>query len=82
MSNTPPSMHKPIPMGTRVSHKTGYGTGYPDFTGTVVGIASIHAIYHYIVALDLGIVVDGEIHTALSVPGTLLVGTDGKSFAV
>lgn len=72
-----PTMHKPVPMGTRVRRPLDRGTGYPHFVGTVVGIASCHVIYHYIVVIDQPIDVDNEMHSTISVPGTLLDSEDG-----
>ena len=46
-----PTLHKPIPMGAKVRVPDNY-LGRPA-TGEVVGIASMHVIFIYIVLLDV-----------------------------
>ena len=41
-----PTLHKPVPMETRVRYA---GT---DHVGTIVGVASMHVVFMYIVLLD------------------------------
>jgi len=73
-----PTLHEPIPMGTRVIVPAAY-CGAPK-VGTVVGIASCHVIFHYIVLLDephetcLGLV------RAVSVSGCDLRGELGEDW--
>jgi hypothetical protein len=48
--------------------------------GTVYGISSEGVIFNYIVHLDSPVLVNGEMHLALSVPGTNLMGVDGTDY--
>lgn len=50
MSTPKPTMHRPVPMNTHVVIPALF-LG-KEVTGTVVGIASVHVIYQYIVQLD------------------------------
>lgn len=49
-----PTLHKPVPMNTRVALPEEWLGRH--VTGTVVGIASIHVVFQYIVLLDSPIV--------------------------
>lgn len=77
-----PTLHKSVPLQTRV--RTIKDSGYPVVTGRVVGVASIHIIFTYIVLLDEPILLPGaweevERHDAITVPGTALETEDGTS---
>lgn len=50
MTRLTPTLHKDVPLQTRVRVDAQY-LG-KEVTGTVAGIASIHVIFHYIVILD------------------------------
>ena len=75
MNSPGPTMHKHIPMGTYV--RTREDSGYPKVSGRVVGIASMHIIFIYIVLLDSALIVDNEMHEAITVLGTQLESVDG-----
>ncbi len=49
-----PTLHKPVPMNSRIALPEEW-LGKPA-TGTVVGIASLHVVFQYIVLLDSPIV--------------------------
>ncbi len=49
-----PTLHKPVPMNSRVALPEEWLGRHA--TGTVVGIASIHVVFQYIVLLDTPIV--------------------------
>lgn len=71
-----PTLHKPVPMGARV--KITENSGYPPVSpGTVVGVASVHILFHYIVLLDTPFDTEYGPQRALSVPGTHLETEDG-----
>jgi len=63
-------MHPDYPMELRVVIDKSIHPNNP--TGTIVGIASMHVIFCYIVLLDKSLIVEGETYRALSIPGTLL----------
>ena len=76
-----PTLHKPIPMNTRVRVvKDFWGSGIQEnqFVGTVVGIASMHVIFIYIVLLDTPALDPdfGEIR-AIPIGGSGLESEDG-----
>lgn len=75
-----PTMHKPIPMGTRV--RLVKDSGFPNNLGMgeVVGIASMHVIFNYIVLFDEPFQTEYGTHRAISVMGTLLEKEDGSNF--
>lgn len=65
-----PTMHEDFQMETAVVVDE---TVYPGaITGTIIGIALMHVIFHYIVLLDVPIEVEGETFRGISVSGTLL----------
>lgn len=72
-----PSMHKPIPMGTRVRVPAGYACAN-EIVGTVVGISSWHVVFMYIVLLDEALDTDYGFQRAISVHGASLVSEDGS----
>lgn len=71
-----PTLHKPIPMESRVLVPAHY-CGVVK-SGTVVGIASCHLIFNYIVLLDEPHNTEFGTIRAVSVAGSLLTGTDGS----
>ncbi len=82
ISAPPPTLHKSIPMGARVvlpEHYLGLKQGKLR-EGEVVGVASCHVIYFYIVLLDVPVESPYGVLKAMSVPGTELVGTDGNDW--
>lgn len=66
-----PTLHDEIPLGSRVIVPASYCSTEP-VSGRVVGIASIHVIFQYIVLLDTPIESEYGLNEAISVPGTLL----------
>lgn len=75
-----PSMHKPIPLGTKVVIPKNSGYVSEDHTGEVVGISSQHIMFTYIVLLDEPIVNEYGINKAICVIGTQLENLDGSNF--
>lgn len=77
MSNdsTYPTLHKPIPMESRVVVPASY-CGEPR-RGTVVGVAACHVIFWYIVLLDEPHEAPFGAVRAISVPGCELDGEGG-----
>lgn len=70
-----PSLHKPVPMGSRVKIPEYY---IPNSkTGTVVGISLMYVIFTYIVLLDEPIDSEFGKISAIAVHGTELVSEDG-----
>jgi len=63
-------MHPDYPMETRVIVDESVHPSKP--LGTIIGIASMHIIFCYIVLLDSPVMVQGETYRAISVPGILL----------
>lgn len=75
-----PTMHRPVPMNTRVVIAPGY-VQRDAVKGTVRGIATMHVVFQYIVVLDEPIQTDqGEIG-AVAVTGPSLTGEDGTQYA-
>lgn len=72
-----PTLHKPVPMGAEVIVPAEY-TGRTR-KGKVVGIASIHVVFQYIILLDDGEEIESEygIQRALTVAGPALEAPDG-----
>lgn len=68
-----PSLHKTIPLNTRVS------IPLINRVGLVVGISSMHVIFHYIVLLDEEYEIPEGKVKAVAVSGTELWSEDGKS---
>ncbi len=80
----PPTLHKPVPMGTRVlvpEHYMGLKDGKP-YEGEVVGVAFFHVIYSYIVLLDAPFESSYGVIKAVTVTGGELVGTDGTDWKI
>ena len=65
-----PTLHKPIPMNTRVRLDTSIYPG--NILGTVIGISFQHVIFGYIVLLDEPITYMDDTFGAISVPGPQL----------
>ena len=81
-----PTLHKPIPMNTRVRLPRYFSDPFrtPIF-GTVVGISSIHEIqadpfiFTYIVLLDVPLTISYGVVKAVVVSGPELESEDGKT---
>jgi len=74
-----PTLHHPIPMGTRVVLPDHYGpAGASPPHGTVQGIAMAHLVFSYIVVLDHQMVLPpyGTVQAVVAT-GPELVGEDG-----
>jgi hypothetical protein len=74
-----PSIHKPVPMGARVVLPEHY-LGRPNVTGTVVGIASLHIFFTYIILLDAEIQTEYGPQKAVVVLGQELRGVNGEDW--
>lgn len=71
-----PTLHKPVPMGTRVKVQAGYVK--PEaVTGTVIGVSFMHVVFGDIVLLDHEIDTEFGIQRGVSVIGTALESEDG-----
>jgi hypothetical protein len=78
MSALAPTLHKPVPLQTRVQIPESYlGPTATSFTGRVVGIASMHVIFTYIVLLDQTLQTDEGPTDAVVVPGSDLMNEGG-----
>jgi len=71
-----PTPRKSVPMGTRVVSPGGY-CSTEVVKGRVVGIASVHMVFHYIVLLDSPIETEYGTQGAITVLGSLLEGEGG-----
>jgi hypothetical protein len=71
-----PTLHRPVPLQTRVRIPQDY-LGY-EATGTVAGIASIHVVFQYIVILDTPHPSDYGVNTAITVGGPQLMNERGE----
>ena len=71
------SFHHAIPMEARVVIPAGLHTNNAQ-SGTVIGIASMHIIIHYIVLLDEPLITEYGTMRAVAVQGTLLTAADGS----
>lgn len=76
MPRITPTLHKDIPLQTRVRVDKMY-LGH-EASGIVAGIASLHVVFHYIVILDAPHVLDGETYTAITAIGSHLMDESGK----
>jgi alpha-D-ribose 1-methylphosphonate 5-triphosphate synthase subunit PhnL len=77
MTKLLPTLHKEIPMNTRVAFPVGYSRKEQSL-GRVIGIARHHAIFMYIVLLDKPTTsLYGE-ESAIVVSGTDLEGETGE----
>lgn len=77
-----PTFHKPIPMGTRVIIHTNFLGALEPNHGEVVGIASMHVFFMYIVLLDVPLKTEYGLQKAVAIPGMGLMGENGTSFEV
>lgn len=71
-----PTLHKPVPMQTRVKIPI-YYLGEQQ-TGTVAGIAFQHVVFAYIVILDEPFFYQAEFITAITVLGSELMDENGE----
>lgn len=76
MERLMPTLHKPVPLQTRVRVHESY-LGH-EVRGTVAGIASQHVVFMYIIVLDEPHVFDGEAFTAITVVGSHLMNENGE----
>lgn len=65
-----PTLHKPIPMDSRVRIQESF-LGEETY-GTVIGVSSMHVIFTYIVLLDSPRTADFGTYRAVAVHGTEL----------
>lgn len=74
-----PTLHHPVPMNARVIIPDYYGPFVK--TGTVVGVASMHVVFTYIVLLDKPHNdADFGLISAVVVNGAELEGVDGTNW--
>jgi len=74
-----PTLHKPIPLQTRVVVPELYlGPNQKSYRGKVVGISSQHVIFTYIVSLDCAIQTEYGVTTAITVDGANLMDENGQ----
>lgn len=73
-----PTLHKPVPMNTRVVIPALYAG--EERRGTVVGIAFVHVVFSYIVLLDEPVDTPYGSQRAITVPGGDLTGEDGSNW--
>lgn len=76
-----PTLHNPIPMGTKVKIPDHY-LKEKGVTGVVAGISSIHVIFIYTVILDREVSSTYGNIRVLCVPGTELEGLDGENWRI
>ncbi len=74
-----PTMHKPIPMNTRVVVPKHY-INKENAKGTVIGIATKYVIFQYIVLLDSPIETEYGECRAIVVIGSELRGENGEDW--
>ena len=75
-----PTLHKPIPMNTRVRLPRYFSDPFrTPILGTVVGISSIHVIFTYIVLLDVPLTISYGVVKAVVVSGPELESEDGET---
>jgi hypothetical protein len=75
MPRLTPTLHKDVPLQTRVRVDAQY-LG-KEVTGTVAGIASLHVVFQYIIILDAPHQHDGETYTAITALGSHLMNEEG-----
>lgn len=75
MNKLEPTLHKPVSMETRVRVNL-FDNKSKDYTGIVVGIASLHILFTYIVLLDEQLNINEDVCRAVTVPGPLLRSED------
>ena len=69
--NLIPTMHPDYPIGARVSAKL-FQESNIEIIGTIIGVASTHVIFHYIILMDSPVPFAGyDGWKAFSIPGTL-----------
>ena len=74
-----PTLHKPVPMETRVRFSRDFTVDGTDYAyGTVVGIAHLHIVFSYIVLLDEPMEAPEGLMRAVCVIGGLLESEDGS----
>ena len=73
------TLHKPLPMNSRVIIPSGY-INDKEFHGTVVGISFLHIIFSYIVLLDNPVDTEYGEQRAVVVQGSALEGEDGSNW--
>lgn len=75
-----PSLHKPVPMNSRVVIPSYFHASKSPVLGTVVGISSMHVIFTYIVLLDEPIETEFGQMRAVVVNGAELTAEDGSDW--
>ena len=75
-----PTLHKPVPMYSRVKIPKRYHGLDEDVIGTIVGVSSVHVIFTYIVYLDNELKSSFGSVRGIVVPGPELEGLDGTNW--
>ncbi len=82
--NMLPTLHKPVPMNTRavVPAEYEFDDSVPNKVrvGTVVGIAHMHAVFHYIVLLDEPFQSEFGEQRAIVLSGSQIETPEGTNF--
>jgi hypothetical protein len=78
MPTLTPTLHKPVPLQTKVKVPKTYTGGEDEATGRVVGIAMMHVIFTYIVLLDQPLQTEDGLTEAFTIPGSQLMDLDGN----
>jgi hypothetical protein len=74
-----PTLHRPVPLQTRVIVPENYlGQHRATYGGRVVGIASVHVMFMYIVLLDEPLMTDYGVTNAIVCDGANLKNEDGE----
>lgn len=79
MSAMLPTLHKPVPMGSRVIIPEQF-LKKDNVMGVVAGIAFVHVIFGYIVILDEPVETEYGTQKAIVVSGSELRGVNGEDW--
>lgn len=74
-----PTLHKPVPIGSRVKIPDYFDKDKTPRFGRVAGISSVHVIFSYIVILDKPLQTEFGLVDAIIVNGPELKSEDGMS---
>ena len=79
MPKLEPTLHKPVPLQTQVIVPLHYlGPDRESYQGRVVGIASMHIIFTYIILLDVPVETEYGLTSAITVGGPELMNASGE----
>lgn len=80
MQTLTPTLHKPVPLDSRVKIPSYFHKDKPSRFGKVVGIASMHVIFTYIVLLDKPLETQFGTVEAVVVNGSELESVTGENW--